>query len=640
MMSDVTAGAAADGRAVGRRAAVRGRRGELGVGRDGGHGRARTASARRGRGGLAGADDRGGGGAWGGWVGHAVRRRVGLRAGRRARPTTAIEITPLGVGLVGRAAAVLVLPTVPARGGSRDRAGRTRSRARARWSCCSSRCSAGWPGPVTTSSPSTAATLGLDRGAGRRRPRRHHGPAARRLGDIGDLGGLLPDRIGGSRETRRRRVGFTVDTGAVAARAAPVWVLGVLVIALLASRRTPLPRGWDGVHRAGTSGRVRAGHGVAGGGRSPGCAAAAYAAIGDDHPKRIAGAALLGAPNGVWLGVPLGLFVPVGRPGDRRARQAAARPAGRAAADLAPTEPVTLGRLAELDGRVWLLAVAAAVMMLYAGVLAAVRTPVTGGTGCGRRRPRFAGRCALRLGVVTALGAAAAGVADGGVRGRLAVGARLRRVRRRDRAARASGHGAAARVPCGVRVRVAVGALLAYAGGSGAGGPGARRLARGGDGPAPVDGGTPAPGPYTPGAAVPAAERRTTNPYLRAREPRRSREPIGAPSGARPSDVVPARRPVTGRQAPPPAAAEPAAAGRGVPVRRPRPPPGDGAAAPGLARRRRATGARTPGWSAPSAERPDRLSGTRRSGIAVTRCPVRGTDLRARAGGPIRWRPP
>ncbi len=41
-----------------------------------------------------------------------------------------------------------------------------------------------------------------------------------------------------------------------------------------------------------------------------GLAAAAYAAIGDDHPKRIAGAALLGAPNGVWLGIPLGLFVP------------------------------------------------------------------------------------------------------------------------------------------------------------------------------------------------------------------------------------------------------------------------------------------------------------------------------------------
>ncbi|MFF2509464.1 streptophobe family protein [Streptomyces sp. NPDC058067] len=45
-----------------------------------------------------------------------------------------------------------------------------------------------------------------------------------------------------------------------------------------------------------------------------GLAAAAYAVTGDDHPRRIAGAALLGALNGVWLavplGVPLGLLVP------------------------------------------------------------------------------------------------------------------------------------------------------------------------------------------------------------------------------------------------------------------------------------------------------------------------------------------
>ena len=63
---------------------------------------------------------------------------------------------------------------------------------------------------------------------------------------------------------------------------------------------------------------------------------------------------------------------------------------------------MTLGRLAELDGRVWLLGVAAALMMLLAGVLTGVRTP------CGTRGGRdsalgFAGRCAVRLGVVTAL---------------------------------------------------------------------------------------------------------------------------------------------------------------------------------------------------------------------------------------------
>ncbi len=41
-----------------------------------------------------------------------------------------------------------------------------------------------------------------------------------------------------------------------------------------------------------------------------GIAAAAYAAIGDDHPRRIAGAALLGTPDGVWLGLSVGLLVP------------------------------------------------------------------------------------------------------------------------------------------------------------------------------------------------------------------------------------------------------------------------------------------------------------------------------------------
>lgn len=44
-------------------------------------------------------------------------------------------------------------------------------------------------------------------------------------------------------------------------------------------------------------------------------------------------------------------------------------------------QPVTLGRLAELDGRVWLLGVAAALMMLLAGVLTAVRTPWGAGAG-------------------------------------------------------------------------------------------------------------------------------------------------------------------------------------------------------------------------------------------------------------------
>ncbi|MFI9823721.1 streptophobe family protein [Streptomyces sp. NPDC052013] len=253
------------------------------------------------------------------------------------------------------------------------------------------------------------------------------------LGDLGDVGGLLPDRIGDLVEAEAA-VGFTVD-------AVPTllgglgWSAGVLLVALLASRRTPLPRGWDAVHRA-VRPAVSALVTVLLVAVVAGLAAAAYAAIGDDHPRRIAGAALLGAPNGVWLGLPLGLFVPW----EGRASGALLGVLPDPLDDLLRVDsdqPVTLARLAELDGRVWLLAVAAAVTMLLAGVLTGVRTPVggagRGGTppgGRGGRAPgqgaeavtpegrpearmagrgagvgvgAFVGRCALRLGVATAL---------------------------------------------------------------------------------------------------------------------------------------------------------------------------------------------------------------------------------------------
>ncbi|MEV8597941.1 streptophobe family protein [Streptomyces sp. NPDC052012] len=249
------------------------------------------------------------------------------------------------------------------------------------------------------------------------------------LGDLGDVGGLLPDRIGDLVEAEAA-VGFTVD-------AVPTllgglgWSAGVLLVALLASRRTPLPRGWDAVHRA-VRPAVSALVTVLLVAVVAGLAAAGYAAIGDDHPRRIAGAALLGAPNGVWLGLPLGLFVPW----EGRASGALLGVLPDPLDDLLRVDsdqPVTLARLAELDGRVWLLAVAAAVTMLLAGVLTGVRTPVggaeRGGTppggrggrapgqgadavtpegGPGARMPgrgvgAFVGRCALRLGVATAV---------------------------------------------------------------------------------------------------------------------------------------------------------------------------------------------------------------------------------------------
>ncbi|MEI5523156.1 streptophobe family protein [Streptomyces brasiliscabiei] len=232
------------------------------------------------------------------------------------------------------------------------------------------------------------------------------------LGDLGDLGGgLLPDRLGDLADADAR-IGFTVDT-VPTLLGGLTWCLGVLLVALLASRRTPLPPALDAVHRV-VRPAVSAVVTVLLVAVLAGLAAAVYAAIGDPHPRRIAGAALLGAPNGVWVGVPLGLLV-----------QWDGRATG-ALADLLPDpldellrvdagEPVTLGRLAELDNRLWLLGLAAALMMVYAGVLTAVRTPfvrpsaataaggapgsdVRGGGALG-----FVARCALRLGLATAV---------------------------------------------------------------------------------------------------------------------------------------------------------------------------------------------------------------------------------------------
>ncbi|MEU9337623.1 streptophobe family protein [Streptomyces sp. NPDC048290] len=227
------------------------------------------------------------------------------------------------------------------------------------------------------------------------------------VGDVGDIGGLLPDRVGDLIDAEAA-VGFTVDTGATLLGGL-CWVLGVLLIALLASRRTPLPRGAAFVHRVvrpGVSSLVS----VLLVAVAAGIAAAGYAAIGDDHPRRIAGAALLGAPNGVWLGVPLGLFVPYEGDAVGPLTGFLPHPLDDLLAD--SDGPVTLARLAELDGRVWLLAVGAGVLMMLAGVLVGVRTPVgasvrteaaSGASGGGGGLLAFVVRCAVPLGVVTAV---------------------------------------------------------------------------------------------------------------------------------------------------------------------------------------------------------------------------------------------
>ncbi|WND38343.1 streptophobe family protein [Streptomyces sp. BB1-1-1] len=472
-----------------------------------------------------------------------------------AQAQTAIEITPLGVGLVGalllaffflrslRAAGVVVAPAeLLARAGAVIALFVAMTGGLA------------WAGhDVVTIDGGSLGLDDLPGGGG-------GGIEIPGLGDVGDIGGLLPDRIGDLVDAEAA-VGFTVDT-APTLLGGLIWSAGVLLIALLASRRTPLPRGVEAVHRV-VRPAVSAIVTVALIAVAAGFAAAAYAAIGDDHPRRIAGAALLGAPNGVWLGVPVGLFVPWD---------------GRATGELvgvlpAPLdellgagaeEPVTLGRLAELDGRVWLLGVAAALMMLLAGVLTAVRTPVTRGDA---RPLAFAGRCALRLGVATALALPLpAWLTEVSVNASLSV-----------LGVDAFGAGITLRGHLGTALLLgavwgagagAAGALLARA--SGAAGARATPLARGagtaGAEAAAGGGGTagdttysgPPSGPYWPGAPQRPPDP-GANPYLRLRE-----------GAGEPEDAPPAGPPTP----PPPAAGRTPASGRPDPGARPHGGPG------------------------------------------------------------------
>ncbi|MYV94202.1 streptophobe family protein, partial [Streptomyces sp. SID1034] len=219
-------------------------------------------------------------------------------------------------------------------------------------------------------------------------------PAVPGIPGLGDIGGLLPGRLA-DLAGAKARVGFGVDAGRSLAGAA-CWAAAVLVIALLASRRTPLPRAWSALHRV-VRPAVSAVVTVVLVAVTAGLAAAAYAAVGDAHPARIAGAALLGAPDGVWTAIPLGLFVPWSGHASGALASVLPDPVGRLLATDSD-RPLTLGRLAQLDQRVWLLAVAAACLMLCAGVLGAVRTPVGGRPG-----GAFVGRCALSLAAATAV---------------------------------------------------------------------------------------------------------------------------------------------------------------------------------------------------------------------------------------------
>ncbi len=210
------------------------------------------------------------------------------------------------------------------------------------------------------------------------------------VGDLGDLGGGLLNGLGHLVKDKTS-VGFRADVGA-SMTGGLIWVLAVLAIALLASRALPLPPGWAALRPAVWALCVMLLAAVA-----AGLATALYSAITDGHPGRVVGSALLGAPNGVWLGATLGLFVPWYGSASGPLSVLLPHPLQGVLGTGGGQHTITVARLAQADGRMWLLTVAAIVMMLAAGVLAAARTPAAGVS-----RWRYVGGCAGRLAVVGA----------------------------------------------------------------------------------------------------------------------------------------------------------------------------------------------------------------------------------------------
>ena len=243
-----------------------------------------------------------------------------------------------------------------------------------------------WSGNGTVAIDLSSVTGGSGGGSG--------GSGSGSGGLLGGLAGLIGGAVGNSvKPTVSFRVELLPTLGL-----GLLWALAVLAVALLAYRRVPLPHGWTLLRRA-VRPAVSAVVAVLSMAVLAGAVSGLVVGLSGHGGARTVGGVLLGTPNGVFLGVPLGMAVPL---------------SGRASGPLAQFLPspvdqllkggggqsITLTQLARLDGRVWLLPVAVALMLLAAGVLTAVRTPAPA------PRPgalREAASTALRLGIALAV---------------------------------------------------------------------------------------------------------------------------------------------------------------------------------------------------------------------------------------------
>ncbi|MFD0328497.1 streptophobe family protein [Streptacidiphilus monticola] len=213
------------------------------------------------------------------------------------------------------------------------------------------------------------------------------------LGGLGDLGGLLGGIVGGN---TKPTVGFKVDLGPTLGWGL-LWVVGVLVVAYLASRRAALPAAWAPLARQ-VRPAVSTVVTLLTGAIAVGALAGVVVGLTGNGGARTIGV-LLGTPNGVFLALPLGMFVPLTGKASGLLTQFLPAPVNQLLKG-GSGQSITVPHLAQLDGRVWLLPVAVALFLLACGVMAAVRTP----------RPvlpeslaKEAGGTALRLGVVLAV---------------------------------------------------------------------------------------------------------------------------------------------------------------------------------------------------------------------------------------------
>ncbi|MFJ6215866.1 streptophobe family protein [Streptomyces sp. NPDC092296] len=320
-------------------------------------------------------------------------------SGGVAQAATALDVMPLGVAFTG-AAVLGVLFVRPLRGRPAVAGRELAVRAGAAVGCALVLLGLlSWVGEDTVTLD-IARLAGVGGGQGDGGAGGQGGGLLDGLG--GGLGGLLdpgklPGLIGGA-AAPKAAVYYSVRTAPTLLAGLPA-VLVVLLLAFAVSRRAPLPHGWEPLGRvvrpvASALWSVLLGAVLV-------CAAAGVVLplAHGRSPAVAAGGVLLGTPNAVGLAVPVGLGVPVTGQATGALLDALPSPLDRLLR-AGTVQDVTVPRLMELDGSLWLLPVAAALLLLLAGVLTAVRTPVAAPRPAAVREALGA---AARLGVALAV---------------------------------------------------------------------------------------------------------------------------------------------------------------------------------------------------------------------------------------------